>query len=100
MQWKIREGISEEVMLKFKLNERKGPFMQRFLRRGRGKYEYIDIKTDKLVTSGAEKELIGSEVKKQGRCWVETYFVKMVRIQSLRDTPLYLLCFAVADMHL
>lgn len=44
LQWKIREDISEEVMLKLKLNDRKGPFMQRFLRRGRGKYEYRDIK--------------------------------------------------------
>lgn len=43
LQWKFREGISEEVMLKLKLNDRKGPFMQRFLRIGRGKYEYKDI---------------------------------------------------------
>lgn len=54
-----------------KLNDRKGPFTQRFLRIGRGKYEYKDINTDKLVTSGAEKQLIRSEVRKQGRCWVE-----------------------------
>lgn len=30
LQWKVREGFSEEVILRLKLNERKEPSMQRF----------------------------------------------------------------------
>lgn len=71
MQWKVREGVSEEVILNLKLNDRKETFHANILGRGRGNYEWEDIKADKLGAPGPDKELIGSEVREQGRCWVK-----------------------------
>lgn len=68
LQWKVREGVSEEVILNLKLNDRKKTFRAKILGRGRRNYEYEDIKGDTLGASGPEKDLIGSEVREQGRC--------------------------------
>ena len=39
LQWKVREGASEEVILKLKLNDREETFHAKILGRGRGNYE-------------------------------------------------------------